>query len=195
MKAYISRPALLAAIEAVKVAVCTESYRTGLTGVRARFTDTSLELAATDGHRAHRATVPTTQGESGEILYSADSLGKLVKALKAAKPKGRTAAEVTVEITATTAKIGDDIVSLAMEPGEFPALEQVIPPESNDKYDIFGVNPAYLSEACDAAAKMNDVGTKHAKIVPGAHRLAPIRVDMIGSHGEFLAIVMPMRMD
>ncbi len=195
MKAYITRPALLAAIEAVRVAASTESHRYGLTGVRARFTDNSLELAATDGHRAHRATVPTTSGEAGEILYSADSLAKLAKSLKAAKPKGRTAAELTVEITATSAKIGDDLIALATEPGQFPALEAVIPPESNNEYDFFGVNPALLSEACEAAALMSDSRIKIAKIVPGPHRLAPIRVDMQGSHGEFLAVIMPMRMD
>ena len=194
MKAYISRPALLAAIESVRIAASPDSTRYGINGVRARFTETSLELAATDGCRAHRATVPATQGESGEILYSSDSLAKLAKALKAAKPK-RGTDELTIEITGTSAKVGDDLISLATEPGEFPALEAVIPPESHDKYDIFGINPAYLSEACDAAAKMDDSRTKIAKIVPGADRLAPIRIDMKGSHGQFLAVIMPVRMD
>lgn len=194
MKAYISRPALIAAIESVKVAVCAESYRAGLTGVRARFTDTSLEMAATDGCRAHKATVSATQGESGEIVYSVNSLSKLAKALKAAKPK-RGTDELTIEITGTSAKIGDDVISLATEPGQFPDLEAVIPSESHDKYDIFGINPAYLSEACDAAAKMDDRRNKIAKVVPGADRLSAIRIDMKGSHGAFLAVIMPFRMD
>ena len=194
MKAYITRPALLAAIESVRVAASTDSARYGLTGVRARFSDRSLELAATDGCRAHKATVPATQGESGEILYSADSLSKLAKALKTAKPK-RGTEELMVGITESSAKIGDDVISLSVEPGQFPALEAVIPPESNDKYDIFGINPAYLSEACDAAAKMDDSRTKIAKIVPGADRLSAIRVDMQGSYGQFLAVIMPVRMD
>ena len=194
MKAYITRPALLAAIESVRVAASTDSTRYGLTGVRARFSDTSLELAATDGCRAHKATIPATSGEAGEILYSADSLGKLAKALKAAKPK-RGTDELTIEITGSTAKIGDDTISLSVEPGQFPALEAVIPPESHDNYDIFGINPAFLSEACESAAKMDDRRNKIAKIVPGPHRLAPIRVDMRGSYGQFLAVIMPVRMD
>lgn len=197
MKAYISRPSLLAAIEAVRVAASTDSTRYGLTGIRARFSDTTLELAATDGHRAHRATVPATSGEAGEILYSVSSLEKLAKALKAAKPK-RGMDEPTVEVTASTAKIGEDVIGLAVESGEFPALDHVIPRKtSNDepsRGDIFGIAPCYLADAMNAAAKMHD-GTRYARIQPGETRLSPLRVDLRGSHGLFMAVVMPMRMD
>jgi DNA polymerase III sliding clamp (beta) subunit (PCNA family) len=156
-----------------------------------------VQFAATDGHRLHVADV---QGAAegavvGVVYFDAASVEKLRKALKAAKPKPRMD-EPYVTITATHATIGADTVSLAKSTGEFPDISQVVPPVADNKGAAFGVNPAYLAEAAEAASKI--IGGRKdgaVRIQAGATPLAPVRLDAYGEHGAFYAVVMPMRME
>ena len=189
-------------LESVLIAMSSDTGR-WLEGVRFEVKGKKLQMTATDGHRMHRASVPVTSAsdETLKVEINGANLRNVAKALKAVKaPKRAASADaVLAAIRLGSGGLEIETTDTILKAGSYfdlPNFDAVIPePSDRTESAKFGVNAEYMSDACLAAAKVNGGVARATVVRPGRHALAPLTVETSCDGSEFLAVVMPMRLD
>lgn len=163
---------------------------------------------STDGHRATRVTLSDKEAKGkGDFLAVAEDFRALAKAL----PTGKKTVMVTLERVFTNgttstesikASFGAQAFTLRCNSGySFPELSRVIPLRPEKGAEKWGINPRYLSEACDAGETFAGKGAP-VVVTPCPYddgentrgqAFAPMRLEAKADFGEMLTIIMPVR--
>jgi DNA polymerase III sliding clamp (beta) subunit (PCNA family) len=208
---------LARALSSTLPAACKDETRAHLTGVvikripagttmprHSLTTDHDRFVAvATDGHRLFLAEVPTV-GEADpagipEIRIPIATVKAVIKLARDRRKVPGIVVSVDIDGNGRAGVLRlTDGSALPFTPTvgaeDFPPFAKVIPAHRPDTGSRFGVNAAYMAEACEAAALYGD-GKGGVIVEPGSNPLDPVCVFASTPQGHFVSVTMPMRVD
>ena len=154
---------LAAAIGASRFAVSTEETRYYLCGLFVHATDVDgermLRIAATDGHRLARFTLPLPEG-AGEIP-DAIIPSKAVKLIDTMIEGREAPVEIALSSSRVSFDLGETVVTSKLIDGQFPDYTRVIPSD-NDK--IVSIDRAALIAATERVMLISSEKTRAVKL-------------------------------
>jgi hypothetical protein len=187
-------PALRRAVRAVAIAGGKDETRKSFLCVEVQWnTPIGVMVTATDGYRLHTATVHVAPGCGFDLLAAPPVCRYSPKGLLLAVASGEGALHVDATGTLTVTVEGVTTSAPNVRSEALPVWNQCIPTYYGDQTLVVGLNPRYLAEAAEAAAIVSgkDVGCKFSK----GDQHDPITVTVTREGHQFLAVLMPMRME
>lgn len=150
---------LSALIARVIYAISTDETRAALNSMQLRINGTAATVAATDGHRASRATLKLNGGaDLGEMLVSQKATGELKRLLDVAKDDD--AVKVERDDANVYVTLGGVRLSCKLVAAEFPPLDSVIPKRSDHTATIGRAALAEILRAVSIAASDRTGGVR-----------------------------------
>lgn len=205
----LSRGRAYAGLKSVVGFMCQDATRFHLCGVKIERVDCGgkvahLRFIATDGHTLARAGVPTTEIANAPafpdkgVIVSAESVAEALRTLKHRKAEADMPVSLVFSGKTVSLAAASSSVQLKTVDADFPPYEQVIPKYTKPGALSVGLNPRYLTRACDAvvafAGHDGDTDSRGIRFTHGGE-LDPVRLDFESPDcGEFVAVIMPMRM-
>ena len=190
----------MTALKFVSHAMGVNDVRYYINGVLFRFTETTLTMVATDGHRVAQVRLTHSGGPlTGDHIVKAESVKA---ALSTVKPKLSDASQVTL----TNAPDGSDsllmtagafMLVLSVQDGNYPDTNRATPSRDPEGAATIGVSIAYLQQAAAALKPM--ASRKHGGVIldswtPGEAMRLRTGPTLSAQDSEAEVYIMPMRL-